>query len=38
LEGDLIFEEGVAWIKKRLLAGDREAVLAIASNVDKQLN
>jgi hypothetical protein len=38
LEGDLIFEEGVAWIKKRLLAGDRQAVLAIASNVDKQLN
>jgi hypothetical protein len=35
LEGDLIFEEGVAWIKNRLLAGEREAVLAIASNVDE---
>jgi len=35
LEGDLIFEECVAWFKKRLQAGDREAILAFASNVDE---
>jgi hypothetical protein len=35
LAADLVYEEGVAWIKARILAGDREAVLAIASNVDE---